>query len=123
MFGGQATLDQVLTEISAGINVAQMSFAGAEATVDGEEVVLLAYRTPGQDATPLVQNIFAISVAFGATPTDPLPVLEPAVIGGKSVATWTHGDATGYAYVSGDVMFVFDNVTDSQAGKILAALP
>jgi hypothetical protein len=45
-------------------------------------------------------------------------------ISGKNVYVWTDTDGSkGYAYPAGDTLITFEGVTDSQATKILAALP
>ena len=118
--GGQATFNQTVT---ANPMMASLSFGQFTANVDGEDVDVFAWRQPGGDATSLAQTIAALAAAAG----NPIDVgqITTSNIGGKNVYTWTDSTdgSTGYAYVSGDTMLSFSDVTDSQATKILSALP
>lgn len=50
--------------------------------------------------------------------------MSTATIGGKNVSVLTDEDGgVGYAYASGDTLFIVSSVTDSQAAKIFAAFP
>jgi hypothetical protein len=121
-FGGQATVDQMMAEASGGFNFATMSFGEATATVDGSEVKLNAFRTPGNDANTLIQSLTLLAAQSGTTinPGD----VTASNVAGKSVFVWTDTDGNkSYAYPSGDTLIMFDSVTDSQATKILTALP
>lgn len=121
-FGGQTTVDQMMSEASGGFNFATMSFGEATATVDGSEVKLNAFRTPGNDANTLIQSLALLAAQSGTTinPGD----VAASTVAGKSVFVWTDTDGTkSYAYPSGDTLIMFDSVTDSQATKILTALP
>jgi hypothetical protein len=122
MFGGQTALEQAVSEAGGAINFATMSFGSATATVDGESVDLTAFRTPGTDANAMVQYLALLATQAG-TVINPGDVVS-ANIGGKSVYVWTDEDgAKNYAYPAGDTLIFFDSVTDSQATKILTALP
>jgi hypothetical protein len=121
-FAGQTAVDQALAQAGSGFNLATMSFGSAKATVDGESVDLSAFRTPGTDSNAMVQYL-ALLAAQSGTDINPGNV-SSANIGGKNVYVWTNDDGTkGYAYPAGDTLISFDSVTDSQATKILAALP
>ncbi|MGH3523167.1 MAG: hypothetical protein ACRDU4_10145 [Mycobacterium sp.] len=121
--GGQAAFDQAAAGYSSGgVNLAAMSFGGFTANVDGEDVDVTAFRQPGGDANALAQTIAALGLAAG----NPVAVgqITTTSVAGKSVYTWTDTDGSkGYAYVSGDTMIVVDSATDSQATKIISALP
>jgi len=120
-FGGQEAVTSAASE-AGGLNIATMSFGSAKATVDGEEVELNAFRTPGQDANAIVEALATIAAQSG-TAINPGDVTATN-ISGKNVFVWTDEDgAKGYGYPSGDTLVMFDEVTDSQAAKILAALP
>lgn len=119
-FGGQAAVNSAASQ-SGGLNITTMSFGSATANVDGEDVDISAFRTPGQDANALVQTLATIAAQSG-TDINPGNV-SSANIGGKNVFVWTDSDGSkGYAYPAGDTLIMFDSVTDSQATKILAAL-
>jgi hypothetical protein len=120
--GGQASFEQAAGQ-SGGVNMATSSFAQATATVDGEEVDLTAWRTPGTDANALVQYLALLAAQSGADIT--VANVQQTTIANKAVYTWTNPDdnSKSFAYPSGDTLVFFDGVTDSQANKILAALP
>jgi hypothetical protein len=122
--GGQAQFNQAANQASGQLNLANLTFAQATATVDGEEVDLTAWRTPGTDANQLVQKLGFLAVQAGGNVFDPSAV-QSTNIAGKNVYTWTDSaDGTkGFAYPSGDTLVFFEDVTDSQATKILTALP
>jgi hypothetical protein len=119
--GGQASLEQAAGQ-AGGINMATSSFAQGTAEVDGSEVDLTAWRTPGADSHALVQYLSVLAAQSGTdiVPTD----VQETNVGGKAVFTWAGDDGSkSYAYPSGDTLVFFENVTDSQATKILSALP
>lgn len=120
--GGQASFEQAAGQ-SGGVNMATSSFAEATATVDGEEVDLSAWRTPGTDANALVQYLSLLASQSGTDIS--VTNVQQTNIAGKSVYTWTDSDdgTRSFAYPSGDTLIFFDGVTDSQATKILTALP
>ena len=122
--GGQASFEQAANQANGQVNMATSSFAQATATVDGEEVDLTAWRTPGADATVLVQYLSLLAAQSGGNVLNPADV-QQTNIGGKSVYTWTDPDdgTKGFAYPAGDTLIFFEDVTDSQATKILTALP
>ena len=121
--GGQAQYDQAAGQSGGGVNLATSSFAQARATVDGERLDLNAWRTPGADANQFVQHLgFLMAQAGGGTLNT--SEVQSGNVGGKNVYFWPGANGTkGYAYASGDSLVFFNNVTDSQATKILQALP
>ncbi|MEP7361039.1 MAG: hypothetical protein ABI744_05600 [Chloroflexota bacterium] len=117
--GGQGAFNRTA---SANPSFASMSFGHFTANVDGEDVDVSAFRQPGADANVLAQTIAALAFASG-NPID-LGQVTTTTVGGKSVYTWTDADGIkGYGYVSGDTLIIIDSATDSQATKIIAALP
>jgi hypothetical protein len=122
--GGQASFEQAANQADGKVNMATSSFAQANATVDGEEVDLSAWRTPGTDANALVEYLGILAAQSGGDVFSPGDV-QQTNIGGKNVYTWTDSDdgTRGFAYPSGDTLIFFEDVTDSQATKILQALP
>jgi hypothetical protein len=118
-FGGQALLEQSAGDM-AGINFANMTFGSASATVEGEDVTLSAFRTPGTDANQFVQALAALAAQSG----DLQPgELTASTVAGRTVFVHTDTDGTiSYAFPSGDTLIFFD-ATESQAAKIIAALP
>ena len=70
----------------------------------------------------MVQSLALLASQAGSV-VNPSDVTQSSV-GGKSVYVWTDTDGTkNYAYPAGDTLIFFDSVTDSQATKILSALP
>lgn len=124
MFGGQTAVNEAFAASQGGgFNMATMSFGSATATVDGEEVDLTAWRTPGADSNTLVQSLALLAAQSGGNGSIEGSA-SSANIGGKNVFVWTDTDGSkSYAYPSGDTLIFFDGATDSQATKILAALP
>ena len=121
--GGQASYDAAVSQAGSDINLAAASFGQAKATVDGEQVDLGAARTPNGDANVLVQKIGFLLAQSGGSALNPSAV-QSGNVGGKDVYFWADADGTkGYAYAAGDTLIFFDDVTDSQATKILQALP
>ena len=118
--GGQAAFNQ---SAAANPSIANMSFGSFTATVDGESVNVSAFRQPGADANILAQTIAALAASTG-NPID-LGQVTTTTVAGKSVYTWTDttDGSKGYAYVSGDTLIIMNSVTDSQATKIISALP
>lgn len=119
-FGGQAALQAAAAD-SGGIPFATMSFGSAHATVDGEDVKLSAFRTPGTEANAIVQVLARLAAQSGELNAGNFAATS---ISGKNVFVATDTDGSkSYAYPSGDTVIFFDGVTDSQAAKIVAALP
>lgn len=117
--GGQAAYSQA---VAANPAIASMSYGGFTASVDGDDVDVSAFRQPGGDGNTLAQTIASLAAAAG-NPVD-LGQVTTATVGGKNVYTWTDSDGNkGYGYVSGDTLIILDSVTDSQAAKIIGALP
>jgi hypothetical protein len=117
--GGQAAFSQAL---AANPGLATMSYGSFTANVDGEDVDVSAFRQPGGDGNALAQTIANLAAAAG-NPVD-LGQVTTTTVGGKNVYTWTDTDGNkGYGYVSGDTLIIVDSVTDSQAAKIISALP
>lgn len=125
LYGGQAGVDQFKADLPGGgsLNFATLTFASAVATVDGDDVQLSAFRTPGLDANVMVQAFAQLAGAISGE-TTVTGTLSNVTLGGKNVSVWTDEDGTiNYLYASGDVLFGVSDVTDSQANKIFAALP
>jgi len=124
--GGSSDVNiQTLTQTLAGIGIdfSNMSFGSAQATVDGESVAITALRTPNTDATKIIQNYGLIVTAFGSAP-ETMPTMSPSTISGKNVTLATDSDGTTTVlYVTGDTLFILQNMTDSQTAKVVAALP
>jgi len=118
-WGGDQALASAFADLPAGLNVANLSLGSATATVDGESVDVSAFRVAGGDASQLVQSIAQL-----AAQTDSQGTLSQVNVGGKSVYQWTaqDGSTTDFIYPSGDTLFVLSDVTESQAGKVFAAL-
>lgn len=120
--GGQAAVDLYVANMPPSLNSTTFTHGYADAVVEGDEVDLAAYRTPGQDANVMIQSFAQLAHAlFG---TDLQVTVSTATIGGKNVSVLTdENGGVGYAYASGDTLFIVSSVTDSQAAKIFAAFP
>ncbi|MEO8625572.1 MAG: hypothetical protein ABI452_02625 [Candidatus Limnocylindrales bacterium] len=122
MTGGQAAVQRAVSQSGGSFNLASLSWGSATANVDGEDVDMTAFRTAGGDSNSMVQYLSLLAAQAG-NQIDVTNVSQ-ANVGGKNVYTWTDADGTkNYAYASGDTLIVLDSVTDSQATKILSALP
>jgi hypothetical protein len=119
--GGQASYDQTVAGLGGGLNWASMSYGSATYTVDDEDTQLHAFRTPGQDANAIVQALAQLAAASGQEQDG---TVSTGTVAGRAVLILT--DSSGeqsYGFLSGDTLFFTDTVTDSQAAKIVAALP
>lgn len=120
--------DDMVQQISdalqaAGLDVNTLTFASAHATVKGDDVEIVALRTPGRDANTIIQNFGPLARAFGNA--DPSPAaLTAATYGTRtvSVSTNAQGGRT-ILYAGGDTAFVLTNVSDDAAATIVEALP
>lgn len=118
--GGQAAFDRTAAALPSGLNWATMSYGSATYTVDDEDTELHAFRTPGQDANGIVQGLAQLAAASGQQADG---TVTTGTVAGKSVLILTDSSgAKSYGFLSGDTLFFTDNVTDSQAAKIVAAL-
>jgi hypothetical protein len=120
---GQTTVDQIRQSTTIlGFDVASMSFGNFTAMVDGEGVKVHALRTPGKDASAIIQSFGLFAAFAGISPAG--TSLTSANIGGKNVTVaMDSGGRNTYFYVSGDTLIVVDNATDPQATAVLQALP
>ena len=123
-----ATLNQIAQQFSSiGIDLATLSSGTADYTVDGESVTLQAVRTPNNDANKFLQGysviIGTLDSVFGESPPPP-PTMVQSNIGGRNVTVATDSDGNVTTlYVTGDTVFIVQNMTDSQTAKVIAALP
>src|SRR4051812_5958882 len=124
MLGGDASLVAALGSAPAGVDINLVNVASASATVEGQRETISAYRLPGGSGEALIPVIGILSAPVGGRPKF-IADLGESDIGGKQVTTWTDAadGATSYLYSTGDTLFVVDDVTASQAGKVLATLP
>lgn len=120
--GGPAGLQEALSELPPGMQVATLSYASADVTIDDEDISLVAFRTPGQDANAVLQQLLALQAQTQGADT---PVnFAPGSVGGKSVLVATNElGGKSYAYIRGDVMVFAEEISDSAAEKVFAALP
>ena len=102
-----------------------ISLGTAQVIVGTQSQVIQALRAPGGDANLLVQPLVAVAQlrGIGATATARDIALTPATLGGKNVGIASAPDLTQYYYPSGDTVFILNNLTATDAGTILAALP
>jgi hypothetical protein len=118
---GQSFFDSIAPDMSTGLNWAAMSIGHATYSVDDEDVTITAFRTPGQDASGIVQGLIQMAAASGGTIEG---TLSQGNVAGKNVFIVTDSDGSKtYGYVSGDTLFFTETLTDSQAAKIIGALP
>jgi len=111
------TIRQTLAAIGA--NLDTLTFGTATATVNGSSVSITALRTPGQDASRLIQN-------YGALSTDnATDVLTPETIGGKNATRITTSDGTlsGWMYATGDTLWQVNSTDQAEAAAVFSALP
>jgi hypothetical protein len=124
MLGGDASLVAAARNSPVGVDISDVNVASGKATVDGVAATIGAYRLPGQSGASLIPVIGLLAGAVTGQSRFEVG-LTPATIGNKAVQSWTNAadGVTSYLYSNGDTLFVVDDVTPSQAGKILAALP
>jgi hypothetical protein len=120
LLAGQAALEAVAGEIPGGTNIATMTMAGAEYSVDGDTIEIAAIRMPGVNVGTVVQMEILAQLAAGE---DLGEELRRATVGGKQVYVAESDDETAYLYAVGDVLFMLGDMDEAQAATILAALP
>jgi hypothetical protein len=120
--GGQATYNQAVAGLPGGVNWATVSVGSADYTIDGEDLQLTAFRTPGSDARAFVDALLQLARNMG---NDVQGTLSNGPVGGKTAFIVTQPDGTkSYGYATGDTLFLIDeDATDAQAATMLAALP
>jgi hypothetical protein len=114
MLGGDASVTAAEKRLSSGVSLADINVASGQARVDDAQATISAFRLPGGSGTAVISLL-------GMDESQP----NPMTVGGKQVLVW-HNSAVSssvYAYATGDTVFDVEDVTESQAGKILAALP
>jgi hypothetical protein len=109
----------------AGINPNSVNLGQANVTAGGKPYLLQALRAGGVDGSKFMQPLEVVArlrnVGANATPRDVAVV--PGTVGGKSVQIARSPDLTQYYYPTGDTEFILNNVDETAAGTILAALP
>ena len=122
---GATSMDQVSQAFAQiGIDIRTMTLGSFGATIDDDSVSVSGFRTPGADASRIIQALPSLALAFGNDPAD-IQTPTQASAGGKTVFT-TPGDEEGtldYFYVQGDTIWNANSITQSQADKLFAALP
>ncbi len=122
--GGEGSVDAALATVPAGFTLTDLRVASAQAQVDGLAVEITAFRLPGHSGSELLPVVGALSSAV--SPGRPkFASFDPVTLGGKNVSHWSDSltGAVSYLYAHDDILFIIDNVTLSQANKVLAALP
>lgn len=124
---GQTAIDAWKTEIPVRFHsiLTGLSYGSADVTLDGESVEISAFRAVGTDADTLAVLYDELSqMVSGELPSGSASSTSYATIGGKEVTVRTDEDGrVAYLYRSTDALFSVTDVTESQAGKIFAALP
>ncbi len=120
---------QALTQVFSqfGMDVTTLSAGTADATVDGSDVRLSAFRAPGANADEIVANYnelaAALDVALGQPAPSAAPTMTQTNLGGKNVTISTDADGTvTYLYASGDTLWSLSDVTEDQVAKVFSAL-
>jgi hypothetical protein len=123
--GGQALVDQMRANLDTPLDLATMSVANGEVTLDGATVELSAIRLPGQGASNVLTDLVQLVQTFaGGSMGDIGGSVTNADVGGKSVQVFSSADGeVAYIYVIGDSMIVISDVSEAQAATILGALP
>lgn len=117
--GGGQSLQQL--QNSVGYDLSKLTWGQADYEVDDQDVELIAFRTPGGDATQVVGTLAQLIAAVGGQAA--IEGVTQGTVGGKNVYIVANDDGTkGYGYVSGDTLITIDEATTSQAEKIFAAL-
>jgi hypothetical protein len=123
MFGGGAGLVAAEGQLGSGIDWTTVTFGSADYTVDGDDITLTAFRTPGADANTIVQSLTQLALLSGGGGIN--GSVSNSNIGGKNVFVFTDSTdgSKSYAYASGDTLIYTDTLTDDEAQKVFSALP
>jgi hypothetical protein len=116
----QAEIDSMRqTFATIGIDLDTVVMGSANATVDGSSVGILAIRVPGQDANKVIQNYALLN------PENTEDTVSQETIGGKNVAVVRSagGQASTWAYATGDIMWSVNTSDQKEAEAVFAALP
>ncbi len=107
---------------AAGLDIDTLTFGNADVSINGNDESIQAIRTPGKDASVIVQN-YDILATIGSE--DPGPTLASATVAGRAVTTATDpvAETTDYLYVKGDTVFFIADPGPDLAATIIAALP
>ncbi|MEO6349723.1 MAG: hypothetical protein ABIP53_03645 [Candidatus Limnocylindrales bacterium] len=101
------------------VNLENIVFANATATVDDSSVGLIALQIPGQDASVLIPILSQLgAVNEGDT-------LSTETIGGKTVTVERSegGYASDWYYVNGDIVWNVNTSDEDEAAAVFSALP
>jgi len=122
LFGGLG-IDQMQAAFQqAGVDITTASIGQATYMVGEESIDLTALRTPGGDASKMVQGFAQLAAALGQA--NQLKNVTQQTVGGKSVYVSTDASgSTSYIYPAGDTLWFFDTSSADNAGTVLAALP
>ena len=126
-FGGGDAYEQARIQAfvqllaSAGIDASKLSFGNAKTTVNGNDVQIQAFRTPGGSAATFI-SLWPQLAAIDQTSNTP-PTQGTANIGGKNVTTFTDSDGNvTYVYPSGDTVWSVDTSDQAEAAAVFQAI-
>lgn len=126
-YAGQAGIDAWKAAIPERFHLilTDVSYASAVVTVDGDEVEFNAFRSPGLPGFLTVLYPELVQMVRHEMPSGTGQSTSYATIGGKEVTIQTLDGTAAYLYATQeeDVVFALTDVTESQAERILAALP
>jgi hypothetical protein len=122
--GGDASILAAERGLAPGIDLTDMRVASGDVVVDGQPVTIYALQAPGHTGDELLSatDVLSESVAGNEAITEDL---VQTTAGGRSVWRFTNAadGSVSYLYSSGDTMFTVEDATQSQADKVIAALP
>jgi hypothetical protein len=123
IYGGQAQVDKLKQTSAGGALLTNMTFGSAHASIGGTDVQISALRVPGSDANTIVQNVSLFVAGLTGNTPEPFTTTQ-ANIGGKQAYVLVDSEGkTTYAYPKGDTLVTLDDVDQTQAATIFAALP
>jgi len=123
--GGDASIEAAESMLAPGVDLNDMRVATANVVVDGQSLVLDSYRLPNHGGDELVSAVGVLANAVAGSEAKFTDDLVQTTAGGRPVLRFTNAadGAISYLYSTGDTLFIVEDSTQSQADKVIAALP
>ena len=123
--GGDASIAAAESELAPGVDLNDISVATGNVVVDGQPVTIDSYRLPNHRGDELVSAVGVLATTVAGSEARFTDDLVQTTAGGRSVLQFTNAadGSVSYLYATGDTLFIIEDSTQSQADKIVAALP
>jgi hypothetical protein len=125
LLGGEASVTAAQRAAASTVDITRITDASGSVPVDGRQVTILAFRLPSHRGDELLGAIGILSSAVVPGTQKFANGLEQTTAGGKSVWRWVNAadGSVSFLYATSDTLFDVENVSQSQADKVFAALP